>query len=157
MPVSDPLAIYLHDHLAGANFAIDLLESLRERYVKEQLGQMASSLLYEVEHDRQQLRQIIERVGQGSFDLKEAAAWLTEKVSRFKLGKDDEKGLATFQALETLALGKLALWRTLAVVAEVDDRLKGIDLTKLIARAEAQHMDVEQTRLIVARSAFSIS
>jgi Rad3-related DNA helicase len=30
--MGDPLATYLHDHLAGANFAVELLENLRQRH-----------------------------------------------------------------------------------------------------------------------------
>jgi hypothetical protein len=36
--MSDPLATYLHDHLAGSNFAIELLDSLRDQYSGEPLG-----------------------------------------------------------------------------------------------------------------------
>lgn len=73
--------------------------------------------------------------------------------------QDDDQarmGLGTFQALETLALGihgKLALWRALKVVAGRDDRLGGVDFQKLIAQAQAQHEQVEQNHLLLARSA----
>lgn len=110
--MSDPLATYLHDHLAGSNFAVDLLGSMRDHYPNEPLGQLASTLLPEVETDRETLKRIVDRVGKGSPDLKEAAAWVIEKVSRLKLGHGEEKGIGTFQAVETLALGilgKLAL------------------------------------------------
>jgi hypothetical protein len=156
--MSDPLASYLHDHLAGSNFAIDLLESMRDHYPNEPLGQLASTLLLEVEEDQETLKRVVDRVGKGSPDLKEAAAWIIEKASRFKLGHGEPKGIGTFQALETLALGilgKLALWRALALLAENDERLSGLDFRKLIARAEAQHEKIEESRLLVARTAFS--
>jgi hypothetical protein len=60
--------------------------------------------------------------------------------------------------LETLGLGilgKAALWRTLALLAENDARLTDLDFQELIARAEAQHAQVEEGRLLVARTAFS--
>jgi hypothetical protein len=114
----------LHDHLAGSNFAIDLLRSMRDHYPNESLGQLASAVLLELEEDRETLRRIVERVGKGS------------------------------QALETLALGilgKLALWRALATLAEKDDRLRDLDFRELIARAEAQHAMIEGNR-VPARS-----
>ncbi len=155
-PMSNPLAIYLHDHLAGAAFAIDLLESLSDYYSGEALGQLAAGWLIEVQQDQEVLQRITDRAGKESSHLKEAAAWLAEKVSRLKLSHD-AKGFGTFQALETLALGifgKLELWRALKVIAEKDDRFRGIEFEELIARAQRQYDQVEENRLLVARSAF---
>jgi hypothetical protein len=158
LPMNDPLATYVHDHLAGSSFAIDLLGSLQDNYSEDQLGVFAANLLVEIEKDRQTLQRIVDRVGKEPPDLKEAAAWLMEKVSRLKLGLDKEKRLNTLQGLETLELGilgKLALWRALVVTAEFDDRLQGIDFGELITRAQAQHDEVEQQRLQIVRVAFS--
>jgi hypothetical protein len=52
LPMSDPLATYLHDHLAGAVVAINLLEALRDQHDGELLGQFAAEQLVEVEADR---------------------------------------------------------------------------------------------------------
>jgi hypothetical protein len=86
--VEEPLATYLHDHLAGSTFAVDLVES---------------------------------------------------------------------PPLALGILGKLALWRALLVVAKNDTRLNGMELEQLVARAQQQHAQVEQWRLLVARSAFVIN
>src|SRR4051794_7120756 len=100
--MSDSLATYLQDHLAGADFAVDLLQSLREQHGAEPLGQFASSLLVDIEEDRTVLKAITDRIGREPSNLKEAAAWMTEKLSRWKLGRDVAGGLGTFEALETL-------------------------------------------------------
>ncbi len=155
--MNDPLATYLHDHLAGSVHAIDLLESMRNQHVGEPLGQFAARLLIEIEADRDVLRELAERLGTGSSGLKELTAWLGEKVSRVKLSSHDAAGFGTFEALELLELGihgKWTLWRALAVVAETDTRLKSTDYTRLAARAETQEAQVEQQRLKVARTAF---
>jgi hypothetical protein len=154
--MSDPLATYLHDHLSGAVVAINLLEALRDEHAGESLGQFAEGLRAEVEADRAVLQELAERVGAGSSALKEATAWLGEKVSRLKLGSDTAGELGTFEALDTLALGilgKLALWRALAAVAATDARLRGIDYDSLAARAQAQHTRVEERRIEAARTA----
>ena len=65
MPRNDPLAIYLHDHLAGSKVAIDLLGAVRDQHAREPLGQFAAELLVEIEEDRAVLRQLGERVGAG--------------------------------------------------------------------------------------------
>lgn len=155
--MSNPLGIYLHDHLAGSRFAIDLLESLRNRYSGEPLGQLASSLLVEIKQERDLLQRIVDKVGKGSPDLKEAAAWLAEKVSRFKLSHADAKDFAAFEALEALSLGivgRRALWRALIVIAESDGRLAGLNFEQLISTAESQYNRVEESRLALARTAF---
>jgi hypothetical protein len=152
----DPLMTYFRDHLAGAQAAIDLLEVLRDQHPGTPLGQFAAGLPAEVEEDREALRGLAEQVGAGASGLKEAAAWLGEKVSRVKLRRRSAGELATFEALEALGLGilgKRALWRALAVVAGGDDRLCGMDFHHLAARAHAQHVQVEERRLEAAPTA----
>jgi hypothetical protein len=148
--MSDPLSIYLHDHLAGADMAIDLLKAMKEREKEEHLGEFARHLLPEVEQDQQTLQQLADSTGSGGNVLKEFTAWLSEKVSRFKLGQGAAEEFGTFEALEFLALGvlgKVSLWRALQVAAKEDPRLRHLDFERLIARAEAQHAEVEQKRL----------
>jgi hypothetical protein len=156
--MSEPLAIYLHDHLAGAALAIELLESMRGQYSGTPLGEFAANLLEEVESDREVLRALADRTGSRSSAVKELGAWLTEKVSRIKLSSQSENDLKTFEALEFLQLGihgKRALWRALDAVAATDVRLQSTDFASLIARAEMQEIEVEHRRLEAALAAFS--
>lgn len=156
--MSDPLATYLEDHLAGASAAIDLLESLRDQHASEPLGPMAAGWLEEISEDRKTLLRLIDRVEHGPHVGKEAAAWLAEKVSRAKLGRVAKGDLGTFQALETLSLGilgKRALWRALAEAAPEDPRLTGLDYDGLIRGAESQFASVEEQRLEAGRRALS--
>ena len=90
--MNDSLGTYLHDHLAGSTYAIDLVEALRDQYAGEPLGQFAATLLIEIKADRDTLRQLAERIGDGSSELKEMAAWMAEKVSRFKLSSGGASG-----------------------------------------------------------------
>jgi hypothetical protein len=156
--MSDALSTYLHDHLAGAAYAIDLLEFMRDQHEDDGLGRFAANTLAEVEQDRDTLRNIAERVGHSGRTLKETASWLGEKISRIKLGHDDGNGLATFEALEFLEIGihgKWALWRALAAVAPSDPRLSGYDFDALATRAQRQHDQVEHHRIELARLALN--
>ena len=156
--MSGPLAIYLHDHLAGAAFAVELLESMRDQHAGKPLGQFATGLLVQIEQDRAVLRGLSERVGAASSAVKELTAWVAERLSRVKLRGHRDEDLETFEALEFLQLGihgKLALWRALAVAAATDARLKATDFSRLAGRAEEQENSVEQQRLEAARRAFS--
>ena len=149
-----PLATYLHDHLAGSRFAIDLLGALRDEYAGEELGRFAAELLEEVDEDRQLLRELVDRIGSpGSSLIKEAGAWIGEKGIRLKLGTP-RQGLGTLQALEVLGMGiqgKLALWRALQALAPKDRRLQDIDYDRLTRRAHEQHARLAEHRMTAVR------
>jgi hypothetical protein len=153
--MSDALATYLHDHFAGSNFAVELLEFLRDQHAGQRLGDAAAGMLGEIEEDRSILQGIIGRVGNGVPMMKEASAWIGEKLSELKLRQG---AFGTFEALEALALGilgKVALWRALATLADSDPRLSGVDFNQLAARAEEQHSRAEELRLQCVRTAFA--
>jgi hypothetical protein len=156
--MSDPLGRYLNDHRAGAAMAIELLEAMSERHRDSDLGTFASDMLARVREDRDVLEALVERVGTPNV-LKEAAAWLGEKVTRLKLrGQDDDLG--TFEALETLALGiagKRALWDALDTIAPRDRRLHGVDFPRLASDAQRQMDLVNARRLAMAPTALAAS
>jgi hypothetical protein len=157
--MSDRLAIYLHDHRAGSNFAIHLLEGMRDQAGDRELSEFAAEILAEVNQDRNTLQKIIDRVGEIHTDLKEAGAWLSERASRMKLSHDEPMGLGTFEALETLALGilgKLSLWQALVLVSNFDARVRGENYRQLAARALEQHDRVEAYRLRMTANTFSL-
>jgi hypothetical protein len=154
--MSDPLATYLHDHLAGSNFAIELLENLAREHSDEPLGHFARRELVQLKEERATLERIIDLVGPQGAPLKEAATWVVEKISRFKLTHAGSGELGKLEALEALALGihgRVALWRTLALIAPSDHRLHDLNFAALAASAASQHSRVEERRLEVARIA----
>jgi len=155
--VITPLARYLHDHLAGATYALDLLDGLKENYRGQELGDFAQHLYVEIATDKNTLHALVSRIGPASDPLKDSAAWIAEKVSRFKLSQSDENGLGLFEALEFLVLGihgKCELWRALAEVADHHECLGGMNFTALINRAQEQERAVETRRLYAARTVF---
>ncbi len=109
--MSEPLAIYLHDHLAGTALALGLLAAMRDKHPGESLGAFAAAMLIEVESDRSVLQSLADRKGSGSSKLKEVSAWFTEKVSRSR-GKrlGDLRGFGVPRARgtwEACALGSI--------------------------------------------------
>jgi hypothetical protein len=154
---NDALATYVEDHLAGATAGLELLEALSAQHQGDPTGALARRLLPEVEDDRRTLERIARSLDAGSM-LKEAGAWLAEKVSRLKLHRDAKGVLGTFEALEAMSLGvlgKRALWKALAVAARTDRRLAGIDFEALAASAERQHALLEDERLRAAAIALA--
>jgi hypothetical protein len=153
-----PLATYLNDHLAGARFAIAMLERMRDAYPDESHRRFATTLLGEIEADRLVLQKLADELGGDANAFKEATAWLAEKASRVKLrlGSGDE--LALYEALETLSLGilgKLKLWQVLAVVADRYPSLQKVNFKELASRAQRQHEEVEARRVAAARQLFT--
>ena len=149
---NDALSTYVEDHLAGATAGLELLEALSAQHQGDPTGALARRLLPEVEDDRRTLEGIARTLDAGSA-LKEAGAWIAEKVSRLKLHRDVKGVLGTFEALEAMTLGvlgKRALWRALAVAAASDARLAGFDFGALAASAERQHALLEDERLRAA-------
>jgi len=156
--MENPLAVYLHDHMAGSKFAVELLAALRESNRGDSVGEAAQQLLARIEADRVVLERIIHRVGKSSPDVKTGLAWLSEKFARIKLGSGAEWNLATLEVLETIALGirgKIALWTVLAAVEPSDERLSDEDYQGLIAEAKEQFRLADDTRMEVARALFT--
>jgi tetratricopeptide (TPR) repeat protein len=98
--MTDPLATYLHDHLAGSHFAVELLDSLHKQHGESELGQFALTLRAEVKADQDTLEKIINNVGTSHLDLKAAAGWLGDKVGQLKLRGDASGRLAAEAALK---------------------------------------------------------
>jgi hypothetical protein len=154
--MSDRLAQYLNDHLAGARFALELLERLQSSYANQPLGDLAAKLFTEISDDRNALQRIADEVGTGGSAVKEAASWLVEKASRIKLQLGRGGDLGTFEAVEALALGvlgKLKLWQALSAIKNSDARLRHLDFDVLIKRAKAQHDALEAHRMQLANTA----
>jgi hypothetical protein len=155
---SNSLSTYLNDHLAGSVAALELLELLAELQRGTDREQLFRSLRGEVEEDQKVLRQVLIKLGGKESRVRKAAAWLTEKIGEAKLKLDDPGNgeLRVLEALETLGLGilgKQALWRALAAIADRLPQVQDLDFQRLQRRATQQHERVEAQRIQAARSA----
>jgi hypothetical protein len=153
--MAEPLRSYLNDHLAGANFAINLLERMCKTHLDDDTGAFAKELLVEIQQDATVLRDLIDQVGGAGIGVKEMLGWLSEHATRAKL-RMTAHSLGLFEAWEALALGvlgKLSLWRALAVVRDSHAAVRALDLEYLAKRAEAQYADIERERLDAAMKA----
>ena len=151
-----PLKTYIHDHLAGAALAIELLETLLTTPLDQPLREFLMGLRAEVVEDRDQLETLAKATNLGESAVKEAAAWFSEKLSRVKIGAGGADAFEIFEALEFIELGirgKLQMWRALETISNADRRLKVVDLEVLTSRAEKQYAEVEGWRLLLAEKA----
>jgi len=151
---TNPLLTYLRDHLAGARGALELLEYLRDHAPDQEIRTAADNFHSEIAADREVLEQLTLQLGGGPSVLKGFSAWLTEKLSRLKLGSVGETvDLPLLEAVEALALGilgKVALWDALIAIAREDRSLPRLDYYSLRARAQHQHDRMELHRLRLA-------
>lgn len=156
--MSDLLAIYLNDHLAGATVGVELARRARGSNEGTALGDFLAAIAIEIEEDRDTLQDVMAAVGAGRDRLKVTGAWAGEKVGRLKLNGSllGYSPLSRVVELEGLRLGvegKACLWRMLRELA--DPRLSAVDFDALLARAERQRDDLERHRLEAGRLALA--
>ena len=150
-PNQSYLRTYLHDHLAGANFAIQLLEDLSNQNLDPVIAQAAANLLPRVQRDLDLLESLISNCNEDHGSLfKNAAGWMTQKLTRVKLSMEDELGV--YEAVEVLSLGvlgKKSLWKALSKLA-----VTSLPLDELIVEADNQFLLLENERLRFAQAIF---
>ena len=154
------LSIYLNDHLAGAVAGVELAKRAANNNKGNEFGAFLQRLSDEIERDRAALVRLMNELAIPQNVLKDAAAWLGEKVGRLKLNGQlvGYSPLSRLVELDGLALGitgKLALWRSLQEAELPEVEAAGIDLGELEQRARDQRDELEDFRLRAAEAAFS--
>ena len=154
------LSIYLNDHLEGAVAGVELAKRAANNNKGNEFGAFLERLSDEIERDRTALVSLMNELGIAQNVLKDAAAWLGEKVGRLKLNGQlvGYSPLSRLVELDGLALGitgKLALWRSLQEAELPEVEATGIDLAELERRARNQRDELEDFRLRAADAAFS--
>jgi hypothetical protein len=154
------LTTYMKDHFAGSVAAVELLDHLISSNRGKTHESFFVQLRQEVGEDQESLRGLLHELDSASGPVRDATAFVSEKLARVKLLLEDPSGgqLALLEKLETLALGidgKRALWRSLLAVAEEIPALHTVDLVNLDQRAADQRDRVEDLRAEAAREAFA--
>ena len=157
--MSDHLAAYLNDHLAGSSTAIELLTTLEAQPGFEE---WARTLREEISSDQRELEVLMTQLSVARSPVRRVAGWIAEKLVEAKTRLDDQKGgrLQLLELIELLALGidgKRALWSALQATSASLPALRVADYERLITRAEQQRRSVEARRLRQAAEAFARS
>jgi hypothetical protein len=154
------LAIYLAGDLAGATAGAAVAQrAVGSNRANDAYYRSLAVLAEEIREDRASLLGIMGALKVGTDPVKQALAWAAEKGGRLKLNGHllSYSPLSRLDELELLALGvtgKLALWRSLELLAPEEARLHAEQLTELIARAERQLEEIETCRRRAASDAF---
>ena len=157
---SDKLAIYLNDHLAGSTAGRDLARRAARANEGNEYGEFLARLADEIEEDRREVLDLMDRLGIGTDYPKVAAAWTMEKVGRLKLngqltGYSPLSRLVELEGLLAGVQGKRALWMALREVASRDARLEETALERLVRRADEQLEELRRHHASAAREALS--
>ena len=153
-----PLETYLNDHLGGATGACEIVRNAVEKYATTAHRPFLAEFQVQVEEDKATLEEMIRAVGGSPNPVKQAGAWLMEKVSRLKLspGGTGSEEMSILLTLETLCIGvegKICLWAALQEVAGEIEELEAFDLAALMTQARSQRAGLEKERLVAARAA----
>lgn len=158
---TNPLAVYLKDHHAGSEAALEILDHLEASHEGE-AGPLARRLRPEFLSEREALVELLARLGDSVSLPRRIAGWLSEKGAELKLKADDfsEGPLHLLEAVELLGLGvhgKRGLWVALVANAERNQALGGVDYVRLIQQADAQRESIEVVRLKAASEVIGTS
>ncbi|HYN36239.1 MAG TPA: hypothetical protein VEV82_04610 [Actinomycetota bacterium] len=152
------LAIYLNDHLAGSIAGVELGKRAAGSNEGNEYGDFLAKLVIEIEEDQVNLIKLMEHLGVRKDLLKDAAAWMGEKVGRLKLngkliGYSDLSRVVEFEGLFLGVQAKLSLWRNLKLLNLPEIASSGIDLSELESRAQNQIAGLEEYRTKAAAEA----
>ena len=149
MQVTRALATYLRDHLAGSAAGVSLARRIADGAVEESERQEMQSIAADIEADRDILLELMGRLGVAPSRVKQAGAWLGEKIGALKLNASaPDRRLLQYESMIMGVTGKLELWRTLEHGANGsggsgDPSLNRERIRRLAQRAEAQRGRLE--------------
>jgi hypothetical protein len=160
MVAIDLLGIYLNDHLGGSMAGVEIAEKLRSNNEGTPFGTALAGLVLEVKEDRATLEHLMDRLGIERNPAKQMAGRGLEKLGRLRTSKQltGSAELSRLMDVEALSLGiegKLAMWRALKEIADLDAQLAATDVDGLAERAQRQRETLEPYRLQAAALAFS--
>jgi hypothetical protein len=154
------LGIYLNDHLAGATAGSALARRALANNRGTELGAVLARIASEIEEDRMELLRVMRLLEVEPGTVKRAVAVAAERLGRLKLNGrlTGYSPLSRVLEIEGLIMGiegKRNLWLNLRDGAQLAKRLEGVDLDRLIERAERQQADLGAQRAEAGRLAFA--
>ena len=157
------LRIYLDDHLALLVAEVELIARCYGSNRGTPLGEFLQQLENEVKAQKSVVRDIIHRLGgkEGiESKAKQSAAWLVEKLGRFKLNDSllSYSELSRVVELETLAAAaqeRIGLWDNFDAVGGHDQRLDGITFSFFREQSQQHLNELNTRRRFAATKAFA--
>jgi hypothetical protein len=153
------LATYMQDHYAGSSAGIELFRRAAGQQTDPVVRTALTAMAEKVEHERTVLAKYLAVVDAKPDPVKNAGAWVAEKLGRFKPNGElvRRSPLSDVLELEMLRIaveGKGAGWRVLRALADEEPQFDIAELDVLIADAEQQIKELEDLRMDTARRVF---
>ena len=150
----EALVAYLHDHLGGADVALQVVERLRRTSTSVDDRMLFEWLYQQFDHDRATVESLVRRLGTSPASVKRIAGHVSGALLKFLAG-GARGDLAFFRTLEALAIGvqgKRCMWRALpflrpglAVAGRTWPELESAALSQWEAIEERRRALVPQT------------
>jgi hypothetical protein len=153
------LGIYMTDHLALGQFALELARRAQRASDDAELAAALARVAEQgIAQDISLYKQMMRRLGLSWRSPKIMLAIAGERVGRAKLnGRLRRRSpLSSFEELDFLVMAienKILLWENLRDLAGLGGRLPDIDFDHLVARARAQRAELEPFRAQAGRIA----
>jgi hypothetical protein len=153
------LGTYLQDHYAGSSAGIELFRRAAQQQSDPVARTELTEMIREVENDRAALERFLAAVGKKPDPVKNAGAWVAEKLSRLKpngelLHRSPLSDVVELEGLRLAVEGKAAGWRVLRRLAEEEDRFDRSELDQLLKSATDQIDRLEKLRMATAERVF---
>jgi hypothetical protein len=153
------LGTYLQDHYAGSSAGTELFRRAAQQQSDPVARTELTVMVEEVENDRAALERFLAAAGTKPDPLKNAGAWVAEKLSRLKpngelLHRSPLSDVIELEALRLAVEGKAAGWRVLRLLAEDEDDFDRSELDRLLSSAANQIDRLEKLRMAAAERVF---
>ena len=153
------LGVYVNDHLAAATGGVELVSRMLSRHSGTPYEARLEQLLDELREERSAHVAMAGALGIPVRGYKQLGTWVAEKLSRAKLNgrlfsRSPLSDLVEFEFIATAVLAKRAGFETLRALAEVDPRVDGALLHRLIDQADRQHTWLADARRQVAAGVY---
>ncbi|MDX6260991.1 MAG: hypothetical protein QOH84_2679 [Kribbellaceae bacterium] len=150
------LATYLQDHYAGSSAGIELFKRAADQQSDPVVRTALAKIVQEVEEERTALERYLAAVGAKPDQLKNAGAWMAEKLARLKpngelLRRSPLSDLVELETLRIAVEGKAAGFRVLRSLADDEPHFDTAELDGLLAQTAQQIEDLEALRMTTAQ------
>ena len=152
----EALAAYLHDHLGGAEVAIQVVERLRRTSTSADERMFFEWLYRQLDQDREVVELLLQGLGASPMSAKRFAGHASGALLKFLAG-GARGDLALFRTLEALAIGvqgKRCMWRALQFLRP-GLAVPGRTLTDLESDALRQWEAIEERRRALVPQTFA--
>jgi hypothetical protein len=152
----EALAAYLHDHLGGAEVAIQVVERLRRTSTSADERMLFEWLYRQFDQDREEVEWLLRSLGASGAPAKRLAGHASGALLKFLAGGAGGD-LALFRTLEALAIGvqgKRCMWRALQFLRPAL-ALPGRTLPDLESAALSQWEAIEERRRALVPQTFA--